>query len=501
MNAPCAATTGEGESCELKNDLALPPVDGTLNEVTNKHIQPVNEGLQLSEQLPNLVKQDIKNIVLSAQVRLISAVRLPANHAAAVPVKINEIRGSALIESDSLMDDCLQVDQSIVEVNKDGLATLLITNNGKLPCQLQSGVELAQVCEVDVEMLGDTNQTQETMSCAELPEVSSLSEYDETSEQPFEHFRLRAVSSASSGHVCSNEHIEWRQQQLRKTFIASRIQLSDEGSSQLGYLLAEYHDTFSLSDNERGETDLVEFKINTGDAPPKKQAARRIPFAARQEIAKQLEEMQKNNVIKPSKSPWASPVVLVRKRDGTLRFYVDYRALNSVTKPDVFPLPRINDLLDQLGKSRYFTTLDLKSGYWQIKVHADSQEKTAFIIYKGLFEFRVMPFGVTNAPAVFQRLMQQVLAGLQSERGAEFVSGYLDDVIVFSETLMDHINHLKAVFDCLKEAGLMLNLKKCKVMCNEVEYLGHVVTPHGLKRLSLTITIWMLSRISFLLLT
>ena len=115
--------------------------------------------------------------------------------------------------------------------------------------------------------------------------------------------------------------------------------------------------------------------------------------------------MQKNNVIKPSESPWASPVVLVRKRDGTLRFCVDYRALNSVTKLDVFPLPRINDLLDQLGKSRYFTTLDLKSGYWQIRVHADSQEKTAFITHKGLFEFRVMPFGVTNAPAVFQRLM------------------------------------------------------------------------------------------------
>ena len=117
-------------------------------------------------------------------------------------MKINEIRGSALIESDSLMDDYLQVDQSIIEVNKDGLATLLITNNGKLPCQLQSGVELAQACdEVDVQMLGDTNQMQEIMSCAEFPEVSSLSEYDETSEQPFEHFRVCAVSSASSGHV------------------------------------------------------------------------------------------------------------------------------------------------------------------------------------------------------------------------------------------------------------------------------------------------------------
>ena len=113
--------------------------------------------MQSSEQLLNLVKQDGKSIISSAQVRLISAVRLPANHAAAVPVKINEIRGSALIESDSLMDGCLQVDQCIVEVNRDGLATLLIINNGKLPCQLQSDVELAQAHEVDVELLSDTN--------------------------------------------------------------------------------------------------------------------------------------------------------------------------------------------------------------------------------------------------------------------------------------------------------------------------------------------------------
>ena len=110
----------------------------------------------------------------------------------------------------------------------------------------------------------------------------------------------------------------------------------------------------------------MNFKVDTGDAPPKKQAARRIPFAARQEIAKQLKEMEKNNVIKPSESPGASPVVLVRKRDGILRFCVDYRAPNSMTKPDAFLLLSINDLLDQLGKSKYFTTLDLKSGYWQI---------------------------------------------------------------------------------------------------------------------------------------
>ena len=151
----------------------------------------------------------------------------------------------------------------------------------------------------------------------------------------------------------SNEHLKGRQQQLTEAFIESREQLCKEESEQLSRLLVEYHDTFSLNDDECGETDLVEFKIDTGDASPKKQTIRRIPFAARREIAEQLEKMLENGVIKPSESPWASPVVLVKKKDGSLRFCVDYRALNLVTKPDLFPLLRINDLLDQLGKSAH----------------------------------------------------------------------------------------------------------------------------------------------------
>ena len=132
------------------------------------------------------------------------------------------------------------------------------------------------------------------------------------------------------------------------------------------------------------------------------------------DIANQLEKMR---VITPSKSPWSSPVMLVSKKDGTLRFCVDYRVLNSNTKPDLFLLPRIDDLLDQLGKARFFTTLDLASGYWQIKVHENSQQKTAFITHQGLYESRVMPFGIMNAPAVFQHLLQKVLSGIQCDNG------------------------------------------------------------------------------------
>ena len=201
-----------------------------------------------------------------------------------------------------------------------------------------------------------------------------------------------------------------------------------------------------------------------------------MPFGARQEVARQLRKMQDSGVIRPSSGPWASPVVLVRKRDGSLRFCIDYRDLNSVTKADTFP---IDDLLDQLGKAKYFSTLDLASGYWQLPVHPESQEKTAFITHQGLYEFRVMPFGLRNAPAVFQRLAQNVLSGLNPEEGPDFVSVYIDDTLVFSETLEEHLEHLRQVIERFAAAGLKLNPEKCHFIRKEVEYLGYLITPNG----------------------
>ena len=168
-------------------------------------------------------------------------------------------------------------------------------------------------------------------------------------------------------------------------------------------------------------------EINTADTVPKKQPQQRIPHAAQQEVVQLLKDMQAKNVIQPSISAWSSPIVLVKKKDGTLRFCVDYRALNKVTVADAFPLPKINDLFDQLGKSRYFSTLDLKSGYWQIPVHPSSQAKTAFTTHKELFKFQVMPSGLMNAPSVFQQLMQQILSSLHPDGSPNFVAVYLDD--------------------------------------------------------------------------
>ena len=192
--------------------------------------------------------------------------------------------------------------------------------------------------------------------------------------------------------LTSNENTQWRKDKLCTLVDSGESALVSHEREQLKLMLMEYHTIFSLEENERGETDLIQFEIDTGDSPPKKQPTRYVPHAARQEIARLLKEMQEANVIQPSSSPWASPVVLVKKKDGTLRFCVDYRKLNELTKADTFPLPRIDDLLDQLGKSKYFSTLDLKSGYWQIKVHPSSQEKTAFTIHQGLYEFKSNAF-------------------------------------------------------------------------------------------------------------
>jgi len=271
-----------------------------------------------------------------------------------------------------------------------------------------------------------------------------------------------------------------RKSKLAEVF-SRECPLQDHDMEQLLHLLTEFHDIFSIEDGERGETDWVKMSIDTGKATPVRQQPRRVPFAARSEIARQLKLMQDNGVIQPSNSPWASPIVLVRKKDGTMRFCIDYRKLNMVTKADKYPLPRIDDLLDQLGKAQYFSTLDLAAGYWQIRVDEDSQEKTAFTTQQGLYEFRVMPFGLTNAPAVFQRLMQTVIGGLNPPDGPDFVCVYIDDLLVFSNSLEDHLQHLHMVMDRLRQAKLKLKPAKCHFVRQSVEFLGHVITPLGLQ--------------------
>ena len=233
--------------------------------------------------------------------------------------------------------------------------------------------------------------------------------------------------------------------------------LSQDEFTQLSSLLSEYAELFALDDMDLGSTDVIRHSIETGDRGPIRQPPRRIPYAFRGKVEELVDDMLARGVIQPSKSPWSSPIVLVAKRDGSTRFCVDYRQLNAITKRDEFPLPRIDDTLDLLSKTRYFSTLDLATGFWQVQMEEDSVEKTAFITHCGLYEFLVMRFGLTNAPATFQRLMETVLAGLARDRCIV----YLDDILVIGRTLEEHMDNLRLVFARLQEAGLCLKLSKC----------------------------------------
>ena len=171
--------------------------------------------------------------------------------------------------------------------------------------------------------------------------------------------------------------------------------------------------------------------------------------------------MLANDVIRPNSSPWSSPIIMVRKKDGSWRFCIDYRKLNAVTCCDAYPLPRIDATLDSLAGATYFTTLDLASGFWQVAVEEKDKEKTAFSVPEGHFEFNVMPFSLTNAPATFQRLMDSVLAGLVGEQCLI----YLDDIIVFSLTFKEDLVRLSGVLQALNDEGLQLKPSKLMSLC------------------------------------
>ena len=218
-------------------------------------------------------------------------------------------------------------------------------------------------------------------------------------------------------------------------------------------------------------------RIPTGDARPISQNPRRNAPLKRQEITAQVQAMLKEGVIRPSVGPWAAPIVLAKKKDGKWRFCVDYRELNKVTQKDVYPLPRIDDTVDALNGARYLTAFDLLSGYWQVPLAPEDAQKTAFATHDGLFQWTCMPFGLTSAPATFQRMMDTVLAGLKWQ----CCLVYLDDVLVFSRTFEQHISDLCAVFERLQNAGLKLKPSKCHFCCTDIKYLGYIITPNGIK--------------------
>ncbi|KAL7882597.1 hypothetical protein SRHO_G00002550 [Serrasalmus rhombeus] len=258
---------------------------------------------------------------------------------------------------------------------------------------------------------------------------------------------------------------------------ATRSDLTDQQQVELGHLLQKWTSVFAQNEEDFGCTDAIHHSIPTGGALPIRERFRPLPPKMYQEMRTLLADMLNSGVISESSSPWAAPVVMVRKKDGNWRFCVDYRKLNSVTLKDAFPMPRIEETLTTLTQAQWFSTLDLASGYWQVGVHPDDQPKTAFATPLGLFQFRRMPFGLCNAPATFQRLMQHCLRG----QVAEFLFVYLDDIIVYSADFSLHLQHLEQVFERLSRYGLKLRPDKCNLLQKQVKFLGHVVDGCGVR--------------------
>jgi transposase InsO family protein len=242
-------------------------------------------------------------------------------------------------------------------------------------------------------------------------------------------------------------------------------------------LLVRNRKVFSESEYELGLTDMVVHHIDTDSARPVRQQLRRFPPAHVEAISSHVDNMLRQGVIEPASSPWASNVVLVKKKDGTYRCCIDYRQLNTVTRKDAYPLPRIDSCLDAMAEAKWFSTFDLRSSYHQVRVNPEDSDKTAFICPRGMYKFKTMPFGLCNAGATFQRLMDIVMTGLH----LEICLVYLDDIVVYSSTVAQHLERLEMVFSRLDHAGLKLKPEKCAFFRKSVAFLGHVISDQGIE--------------------
>ena len=254
-------------------------------------------------------------------------------------------------------------------------------------------------------------------------------------------------------------------------------EVNSEQRRKIANFLHAYGDIYSRGTFDMGRTNLVEHSIDTGYNRPIRQALRRHPRAHLDEIDQQVNGLLESGLVEPAASPWASNVVLVKKKDDTFRLCVDYWRLNSVTYKDSYPLPHIDTCLGSMNGAVWFSTLDLRSGYHNIPIKESDRDKTAFITRRGCFRYRVMPFGLTCAPSAFQRLMDLVLCGLTYE----ICLVYLDDIIVFSRDFDSHLERLQDIFHRLRAANLKLHVKKCSLFQRRVDFLGHVLTESGIE--------------------
>jgi hypothetical protein len=390
---------------------------------------------------------------------LLNSIKIPAYHQVWVeccvtsPVTADR-EYSINPSSDLLVERGILVARGIIKMGRHSLIAKL-ANISATEVTLEALQEIASVEEID-----NTFQ------------IEHLTVIDENQKPNEPEIRENQAGDARS----RNELIESIKVAIPKLKISFE-QFDDEELKSITNTLMRNKDLFDITIHKYGLDKGVQHIIDTRQARPVCQPPHRLSPKERQLIRDMTEDMLQNGVIRPSVSPWASPIVLVKKKDGKQRFCIDFRNLNKVAIRDVYPIPRIDDCLTALGDNQWFSTFDMNAGFWQIGMAEEDRHKTAFIVEGGLYEFNVMPFGLTNATATFQRYMDMVLAGLKWTS----LLVYLDDVCVFSKSLDQHLRRLEETFARFRLYDLKLNAAKCHVLKQEFAYLGHIVTGEGIK--------------------
>ena len=403
---------------------------------------------------------------LCRRVYVTEEVRLPPRHQGDVParstsVSLRDVGSTWALESRQLRPGVLVARSVMPDRHHDVAVRLLNVTNR--PQTVRSGTCVGVLRPVDVCCVDDGRPS--SQSAGQPPTVNCRT------------VNQQGIPSTITSRVAGVGNDTAEPDPFEEMISALPPNLDADQRRVAESLLRRYEDTFSKSDYDLGQTDLVMHRIDTGDNRPFRQPLRRHPVSQLPIIDEHVDQMLRQGIVEPAASPWSSNVVLVRRKDNKYRFCIDYRRLNAVTYQDVYPLPRIESCLDALNGAGWFSTLDLRSGYWQVRQDPRDADKTAFITRRGCFRFRVMSFGLTNAPSVFQRLMDLVLAGLTWD----VCLVYLDDVIVFSSDFEEHTRRLEIVLQRLRAAQLKLKPSKCEFFSRQVKFLGHVVSDRGVQ--------------------
>ena len=422
-------------------------------KLDGQRVKTITEGLNLEHVKVCVTKDTVipanSQVVVSAKV---SAACLKHQVALLEPISQREMKGGLIVSS------CL-VNPSGKEAN----IPVSVSNVTMENITLHQNTSVGKLSEVDsVKVLLD-NDSSESKSGHKARNIRKNTSYN--------------VSSLRDWRGMPVPDIDKWPESLQDLYHRSSVSLSAHESEQLAKLIEFHRGAFASSATDLGQTAVVTHTIDTGDAKPIKQQPRRTPRAFEGEEEKIIQDQLQAGIIQESMSPWSSPLVYVRKKDGSTRPCVDFRRLNEVTEKMAYPLPLTSSCLDSLNGARYMSSLDLQSGYWQIKVDEKDRPKTAFTSKHGLYEYLVMPFGLTNAPGTFQRCMEIIFRGLQWKSLVIF----LDDIILFNDTFEQHLGNLNEVLERLTKAGLKLKPSKCNLIRNEILFLGHVVSETGIK--------------------